>query len=512
MTIHAQRYPERIAYIDGVTAEERTFDELEQRTNALAGELSRAGVSPGERVALLTLNSIQALEVQLAVAKLGAIAVPINFRLSPREITYVLTDSGASTLFYSPAFAGLVEQAVTPETEVRHRYTVPDSTLRAAGGQADLEAMIARGDTERVVRAVAETDVCLIMYTSGTTGLPKGAMLTHANMLWNAVNGMSFGRGYTRQDITLTAAPLFHIGALGVNTLPFLYMGGTCVILEAFDPGACLSAIEKYKVSNVFLVPAMWAAIMAHPAFATTDWSTVTLAISGGAPCPMPIIETFRALGVPFTEGLGMTETSPICACLGEEDVTRKAGSIGKPVINVEFRIVDEQGRSVPDGEVGELIIRGPNIFAGYWNKPEATSEALRDGWFYSGDLARVDDDGFYSIVDRKKDMVITGGENVYSAEVEQAIIRHPDVREVAVVGKPDQVWGEAVTAFVARAQDSGLTEQELIDWLREHLAHFKCPKHIEFVEELPRNATGKILKRELRKQWDGEGSAVYRD
>lgn len=508
-TIHALRSPERVALIDGDTGAALTFAELERRTNALADVLTRKGIRPGDRVALVTLNSPQMLEVLLAAAKLGAVTVPINFRLSAPEIRYVLQDCAAALVFHSAQLAPTVRDAIS-DTYIREAIEIPSAQQRAAGEPSAYEELIASGDPARVVRTVGHEDLCVLMYTSGTTGLPKGAMLTHGNFLWNAIHNITTGDGLSWRDVNLTAAPMFHIGALGIYTMPMVYLGATSVILESFAPEAWSEAIERHRVSVAFAVPAMWAAINASAGIGTRDMSSLRVAISGGAPCPVVLIEAMRARGVAFTEGFGLTETAPIACVLGAEDVVAHAGSIGKPVLHVDFRIVAD-GRDVEVGEVGELVMRGPNIFVGYWQKPDATRDALRDGWFYSGDLATVDADGFYTLVDRKKDMVITGGENVYPAEVEQALYRHPGIAEVAVIGVPDEQWGEAVVAIAVLKPGAAAGEPELIDWIRERLAHFKCPRQFVFIDALPRTATGKVLKRDLRKGWTGSASAVTR-
>lgn len=507
-TIHALRNGDRIAYVDGVGGAETTYAVLEERTNRLADALRTKGVAPGDRVGLLCLNSPQMMEIYLAVAKLGAISVPVNFRLHPDEMAYVLDDSGASLLCASTAFMEAANQAVAGAPGVRETLRVPVAAERSAGEGGDLEPLIDSGSPERVTVDVGHDDVAVIMYTSGTTGRPKGAMLTHGNVFYNAINAMGFDSGIGRADVTISAAPLFHIGALGVHTLPFLFVGASVVVIEAFTPDQWVEAAERHRVTKAFLVPAMWAAVAATPALETADLSSLRVAISGGAPCPMPVITAMARRGIAFTEGFGMTETAPNAACLQPEQVIDHAGSVGRPVSFMDFLILDEEDREVPVGEVGELCVRGPSVFAGYWGKPEATAEAIRDGWFHTGDLARVDAEGFYTLVDRKKDMIITGGENVYPVEVERVLYEHPEITEVAVIGAPDEHWGEAVVAVVVPAPDSSLTEDGLRAWTRERIAHFKAPRRVTFVDELPRNATGKILKRELRRA-RGDGDSV---
>lgn len=510
-TIQALRNADRVAYVDGVGGAETTFARLEERTNRLADALRTKGVGKGDRVALLCLNSPQMMEIYVAVAKIGAISVPVNFRLHPDEMAYVLEDSGASLLFASSAFLEAAEQAVGRACGVREVLRVPVGDERATGEGADLEPLIASGSPDRVTVDIDHDDVCVIMYTSGTTGRPKGAMLTHGNFFYNAINAMGFDSGIGRTDVTISAAPLFHIGALGVHTLPFLFIGASVVIIEAFTPDQWVEAAERHGVTKAFLVPAMWAAVAATPSLETADLSALRLAISGGAPCPMPVITAMTDRGIAFTEGFGMTETSPNAACLQPEDVVEHAGSVGRPVAFVDFCILDELDQEVPVGEVGELCLRGPSVFIGYWERPEATEEAIRDGWFHTGDLARVDDEGFYTLVDRKKDMVITGGENVYPVEVERVLYEHPEIVEVAVIGVSDETWGEAVAAVVVRADGSSLDEEGLVAWTRDRIARFKVPRQVSFVDELPRNATGKILKRELRRTHGGDESSVSR-
>ena len=336
-------------------------------------------------------------------------------------------------------------------------------------------------------------------------------MLTHGNHLWNAFTHFSMTEGLTPRDVSLVAAPLFHIGAFGIFTLPLVYLGGTSVILESFNPATWIDCVEQHRPTLAFCVPAMWAAIAAA-GLDGRQLSSLRYTISGGAPCPLVLIRQLREHGLVFTEGFGLTETAPVASALGADEVIKHAGSVGKPIAHVEYRIVGDDGREVPTGEVGELLIRGPNVFVGYWQKPDASREVLdEDGWFHSGDLARVDAEGYYYIVDRKKDMVISGGENVYPAEIEQVLHQRPEIAEVAVLGTPDARWGEAVTAVVALKAGQQLDADELIAWARQRLAGFKCPRVVRFVDSLPRTTTGKLLKRELRRQFGGDGAAVQR-
>lgn len=511
ITRHALRNGQRTALIDDVGGYQTTYAQLEERTNRLAAALNASGVQRGDRVAMLLLNSPQMLEIYFAVAKLGAIAVPVNFRLHASEVAYILDDSGSSFLFHSTSFAELAADATAGNRRIQLSVAVPTLAERRNAGGGGYEQFLAGGSPERVEREISHDEICVLMYTSGTTGRPKGAMLTHGNFFYNAVNAMGFDSGLGRTDITISAAPLFHIGALGVHTLPFLFVGGSVVTTEAFTPDAWLDGVARHGVTKAFLVPAMWAAVAQSAAIASADLSSLRSGISGGAPCPLTVITALREAGMEFTEGFGMTETAPIAACLQPEDVVAHAGSIGRPAQFNDFRIVNEEGEQVPLGEVGELCVRGPNVFIGYWNKPDETAKALRSGWFHTGDLAHVDEEGFYTLVDRKKDMIITGGENVYPIEVEQVMYQHPEVREVAVIGVPDAKWGERVVAVVAPSDGGTIEAEELRQWTRDRIAHFKAPSEVVLVDEIPRTATGKILKRILRQNLGGPNSAVSR-
>jgi acyl-CoA synthetase (AMP-forming)/AMP-acid ligase II len=498
---------DRIALIDG--DRRITYTEFDRRTDQLARALRELGVRRGDRVAALLFNCAAFLETMFAAAKLGAVFVPINFRLAPPEVTFLLADSGADVFVWSGQLSPLARAALSGEgVRVRARVVVGGEP---ADGEADFEQVLASGEPRALGIDVDGSDVCCLPYTSGTTGRPKGAMLTHDNFLWNVINNLTVGQAMREGARTVTVAPLFHMGGLGVHTLPLIYVGGTNALLPAFDPQQTLAAMARERVTLQFLVPAMWAALMSVPGFESYDLSALELAVTGGAPCPLPVLEYFQGKGVPFQEGFGMTETAPGVTLLDADHVKEKSGSVGRAVFHVETRIVDENDRDVPTGQVGELVVRGPNVFAGYWGLPEATAEAFRGGWFHTGDLGRMDAEGFITLVDRKKDMIITGGENVYPIEVEQALYRHPAIREVAVVGVPHTTWGETPIAVVALKDGAQVTGDDLISYARERLAHFKCPTRVEYVPELPRNATGKVLKTTLRKEYGGQETAVQR-
>ena len=501
VTRRAQLSGDHVAF---VCADERlTYGEFDARTSRLARALvEQAGVRRGDRVAALLLNSVEFMELLFATAKIGAIFAPINFRLAAPEIGFILADLGADVLVMHEQLTAGRTALAEPGVRVRRVVTVGP----------DYEDLLAAGEPRDLDMDVDPRDIAMIMYTSGTTGRPKGAMLTHANTIANAQNACAtMGRGLRESDVTVTVAPMFHIGGLGVHSLPFVYVGARNVVVPAFDPAGMLELMARERATVQFLVPAMWAALMRVPDFGTYDLSPLELAVSGGAPTPLPVIDFFTGRGVPFQEGFGMTETAPAVSLLDAEHVKDKAGSIGRALFRLDARIVDADDRDVPAGTVGELVVRGDNVFAGYWMLPEATAEAFRGGWFHTGDLGRMDDEGFITLVDRKKDMIISGGENVYPVEVEQVLCRYPGLLEVAVIGVPDEKWGETVVAVAAAEPTAEVTGEALIAYARERLAHFKCPTRVELVDALPRNATGKVLKTELRRRYTGHGAAVSR-
>lgn len=372
-----------------------------------------------------------------AAAKLGAIFTPINVRLTPHEMGYVLSDLGASVLFAHPAFPGAVDALTEPGVTVR--------SVIEMGEQ--YEQLVQSGSPETFEPLARDGDVAVVMYTSGTTGRPKGAMITHENLRANAEAVVS-AFGVRSSDVTVTALPMFHIGGLGLYTLPFIYVGGRNVIMPSFDPTAVLDKIVSERATQVLLVPTMWQAVMTVENLRDYDLSSLDCALTSGAPTPVAVLDFFSDLGVPVREGFGMTECAPSISLLDSTYIRSKAGSIGRPLFGIDTRIVDESGRDVPQGEVGELLVRAANVFIGYWMLPGATAEVLRDGWFHTGDMACADDEGFLTLVDRKKDMLISGGENVYSREVEVVISEITGVVNVAVVGAPHERWGETPVAL----------------------------------------------------------------
>ncbi|HET6966600.1 MAG TPA: long-chain fatty acid--CoA ligase [Acidimicrobiales bacterium] len=478
----AARSPNRRALtFEGATW---TYAEMQVRIDRMAADLQAGGVCHGDRVAFLGLNQPAFFEAMFGAARLGAVFVPLNFRLTTPELAFIIEDAGVHTLVVDDAHRPLVEG-------------VPVRRLMEAESDRSAVTPLASPDP------VAPDEVAVIMYTSGTTGRPKGAMLTHANLWWNNVNALH-AMDTMEDDVTLVVAPLFHIGGLNVTTLVAWQKGAEVVLHRSFDPGACLADIPRYGVTTMFGVPAMFLLISQHPDFEQADLTSLRLLVCGGAPVPEPLIKLYNGRGVPIHQGYGLTETAPMVSFLPPEWSLAKLGSAGLPTLLGDVRVVDLDNSPVPPGQTGEICTRGPNVMKGYWRRPEATAQAIDpEGWFHTGDAGYLDEDGFLFVSDRIKDMVISGGENVYPAEVESVLLEHPAISEVAVIGLPDERWGEAVTAVAALKPSATLTLDELRDFAARSLARYKLPSRLETVEVLPRNPAGKILKFELRERFD---------
>jgi fatty-acyl-CoA synthase len=488
----AQLSPDSTALI--FRDERWTYADLNQLTNKVAHGLHALGVNPGDRVGFLGLNHPRFFFTLFAAAKLDAIFVPLNFRLTGPELSFIIRDAGLHTLVYEEAFASIVE-SIRGDLSVREYVCAVEQA-----GSRGFESLLHDQRATDLDYPVAMTDVALIMYTSGTTGRPKGAMLTHGNIIWNNINAF-LADDASSEEITLVVAPLFHIGGLNVTPLLAFLKGATVVMEQMFEPGMVLENIETFHVTSMFGVPAMYLFMAQHPDFATRDLSSIRVLSCGGAPVPEALIKVYAARGLPFNQGYGLTETSPFASFLPSSMATKKLGSAGIAPFFTDVKVVDDDGHDVPDGERGEIVVRGPNVMKGYWNRPDATAEVLIDGWFHTGDVGIRDADGYFFIVDRKKDMIITGGENVYPAEVEDALYQHPGVKEVAVIGVQHPRWGETVRAIVVPKDGVSLTEDEIIEFSQDKLARYKQPKSVVFIDVLPRNPAGKVLKFDLREQ-----------
>lgn len=491
---HARNRGDKLAIWNLSSDTRLTYADLDERANRLASWLQSIGVERGDRVALLALNGSEFFELQYAVSRIGAIAVLLNLRLTASELEYIVNDSGAKILIHDATFAEMASEL--------HRRCNLSELLEINLGKPDSAYEKALASSNKAPKTVALThdDPCIIMYTSGTTGHPKGAIITQGMLFWNTVN-VTYPCKISTDVVHFILLPFFHIGGLNSHANPTLHAGGTLIVRSAFDAGETLRIVgdPEYAVTHITGVTAQYLFISQHPDFEKADLSAIRFAGLGGSPTPASLIETYAKRGVPMSEGFGMTEASPGVASLGAEHLKWKLGSIGKPLQHTQVRIVGEDGKDVERGQVGEMWIRGPNVTPGYWNNPEATNRAFVDGWFRTGDASREDEDGFFYIVDRVKDMYISGGENVYPAEIENVIYRLPQIAEVAVIGAPDEKWGESGLAYIALKQGQSLSQEDVIGHCREHLAKFKIPSRVVFTGPLPRNASGKVLKHTLR-------------
>jgi fatty-acyl-CoA synthase len=485
--------PGRVAFVQGATR--RTYADLDERTRNLAGALRGLGVARGDRVAYLGPNDPTLLETLFGATALGGVFVPLNWRLAVPELTYIAADCGAAVLVHAVAMADMAAaMAADDSTVLRHLVELgprfEDLATGDAPGAAEATAAI---DTP-----VGLDDPAVIIYTSGTTGRPKGATLSHGNITWNCVNVL-IDTDLAADEVALVCAPLFHVAALNMVSLPMIMKGGTVVLMGGFDPAEVLEIIERHRVTVMFGVPAMFNALAQAPGFDTADLSSVRRLLCGGAPVPLSTIRTFLDRGIVFLQGYGMTETSPGALFLGAERAADKAGTAGVASFFTDVRVVRPDGGDVAPGEKGEVVVAGPNVMLGYWDRPQATAEAMDGEWFRSGDVAVVDDEGYVTIVDRMKDVIISGGENIYPAEVEDAIYSHPGVAECAVIGVVDERWGEVGRAVVVCRPGTTLDEQAVLDHLDGRLARYKVPRSVIFTDALPRSGAGKVLKVELR-------------
>jgi fatty-acyl-CoA synthase len=493
-----RRTPHKPAVVDLASERTFTYADFDARISRLATHLrDRQKIKRGDRVAVLALNTTDTLEVQFACGRIGAIFLPLNTRLTVPELHFIVGDAAPVLMIHD---IELAEAAIS----VARLCNVPSALLLGPGGS--YEAAIAAAKPLDTAEIVTLDDVSTIMYTSGTTGQPKGAIITHGMTFWNCVN--LGGPAYiSPSTVLLTVLPLFHTGGLNCYTNPVLHAGGTVLIMRAFDPGAALQLISDPArgINQFFGVPSIYQFMAQHPAFAESDFSRIVIGGVGGAPMPVPLLKVWEERGVALQQGYGMTETSPAVLMLDREDAARKAGSSGKPVLHTEVRIVRPDGSDAGVGELGELWVKGPNITPGYWNRPDANKASFTDGWLHTGDAARIDDEGFYYIVDRWKDMYISGGENVYPAEVENVLHQLAAIAEAAVIGIPSEQWGETGMAIVAVKPGHRISETEIHAHCEANLARFKRPRLIKFVDALPRNATGKIHKPTLRKNFGAE-------
>ena len=490
---HAHFSPNKMAAVDVSSGRRFTYADVDDRVSRAALYLKSLGISEGDRVAVLCHNDTDVFEVQFACQRLGAIFLPLNWRLAVPELEFICKDATPNVLLHGTEFAA-------EAADVAKLAAIPRRASMANGADSDYEAGIAAaaGDLPPISRAMG--DVWTIMYTSGTTGRPKGAQITYQMAFYNSVHN-AVGALVSADSTNLTLLPTFHTGGLNVYANPVFHAGGTNVVMRTFDPEHFLNLLtdRDIAISHVLGVPTNFLMLAQVPGFDDADFSNlVTLGI-GGAAAPEALIEQYGARGLLLQQAWGMTETGPVGLMLSGDMALEKIGSSGLPAMYVKLRIVDEEGRDVARGEVGELLIKGPTVTPGYWNRPEANKQVFtEDGWFHTGDAARMDEDGYYYIVDRWKDMFISGGENVYPVEVENVIYQLDGVLENAVVGVPHEKWGEVGRAFVVLKPGANLDDEAILTHCRSQLAAFKVPKQVRYLEELPHNATGKILKPQL--------------
>jgi long-chain acyl-CoA synthetase len=485
VTESAERSPDAVAIRLGEN--ELSYAALDDLSARLAALLHEKGLEQGDRVGVMLPNVPQFPIAYYGVLRAGCVVVPMNVLLKRREIAFYLEDSGAKLLL---AWHGFADEAAAGAAEVETEL-VEVEPASFAGTLAELEPTPGLADT-------AEDDTAVILYTSGTTGKPKGAELTHLNLFRNADVSSRTTCEVAGGDVVLGALPLFHSFGQTVGMNASLKVGACLTLVPKFDPGEALETMQRDGVTHFYGVPTMFGALLHHPGREGYDTSSLRTCITGGASMPVEVLRGFeQAFGAVVLEGYGLSETSPV-ACSNHPEMERKPGSIGTPIEGVEMQVVDENDEPVAQGEVGEIVIRGHNIMKGYWQRPDATEEAMRGGWFHSGDMARTDEEGYFYIVDRKKDLIIRGGYNVYPREVEEVLFEHPKIREAAVVGVPHDEWGEEIGAAIVPHDGEQLAPEEVSAYVKERIAAYKYPRIVWFLDDLPKGPTGKILKREI--------------
>ncbi len=490
-----ERYtPQKEAVIDVANGDRYTYRELNEKANRLAAYLQRdQQLKSGDRVAVVSKNNIEYLILFFACAKIGAVLVPLNYRLPQAGLLELISDCNPHLLIYSEEFKESAQEAA--------KKLDPVSLLALNNGESSVaEIMSSAGDDPVIYEASAE-DIVMILYTSGTTGKSKGAMISYRQIHWNSMN-TEISLGLTGDDTSFVNTPFYHTGGWHVLLTPLIHHGGKLVLQPEFDAAECNRLIEEEGITILFGIPTMLRMMMEEPNFEETDFTSVRFAICGGESCPIPIIKKYQEKNVPMRQGYGLTEVGPNCYSLPAEDAIRKKGSVGFPNFHIGVKIVDDDNQEVPQGEVGELMMKGPHVFSGYWKNPEETEATIEDGWVHTGDLFKCDDEGYYYMVGRKKEMYISGGENVYPVQVEKVIYQHEAVAQVAVIGVPDEKWGETGCAFVVLKDGASLSEQALKDYCRRYLAGYQCPGYVIFKDALPVGDSNKIQKRDLEEEF----------
>ena len=489
----ARLTPDKVALIDYATGAETTFAAWNERANRTANYLRSLGVGKGDLVAVYAMNRLEYLDLFWAAPKIGAILQNLNWRLTVHELKGIVESGAPKVLVYSEDWRAQVDELKPTFTTVEHVVAMTNP----GPGERDIAERDAMSTTLTDIPELVMDDPWGIYYTGGTTGLPKGAVVTHGNVTWNSVNTItSWGiNGHHKAALQL---PFFHIGGPMIFMVPLVHAGGTTILCSGFDPEQTFDLVETSGITHYVAVPTMFQMLQEHARWEQADFSQLELVISGGAPCPLPVMQRFWDRGVDFKMGYGLTEASGNNFWLPPELVKKKIGSVGYPIYHIDMKTIREDGTACADGEEGELLIRGPHIMAGYWKNPEATAETIRDGWLHTGDVAVRDSDGCYSILGRSKEMFISGGENVYPAEIESVLMAHPNVLEAAVVGVPHETWGEVGRAFLVVDED--YDEADLKAFLDERLARYKLPRSIVLLDELPLTAIGKLDKKRLER------------
>ncbi len=497
---NSRKYPSRTAI---VSSQERiTYEVYQDHVYRMANALRRLGVKKGDRIGTLFYNSPEELITYMAIFQLGAILVPLNFRLASQEIVLILENSDASLLVIGEEFVGLINQIRKDITKVKR--IVVSGQGNSEGEYLSWDDLIAVEQNEPPCETLSDDDSLYILYTSGTTGRPKGVVITNTNLIWNSLNGVISGV-LSGDEVVYYGLPLFHGAAMGGYFATAL-LGGTVVLEKSFDAAKAFSLVEKERITIIPAVPPMLIAFLDLPGRDSYDISSLKYFSTGATIVPQAVKEKLkrRFPNVGIADSYGLTEATGYVTILPDKDFLRKKACVGLPHAFVEIRIIDEQDRDVKTGEVGGILVRGPNVMKEYYKNPQATAETIIDGWLHTGDMGKQDEEGYLYVVDRMKDVIISGGENIYPREIEEVLHSHQKIREAAVIGVSDDKWGEITKAVIVLKSGQILSEQDVIDFCREHLAHYKCPRHVEFVKELPRTSTGKVHKREIREHYGG--------
>ncbi|MDA8407370.1 MAG: long-chain-fatty-acid--CoA ligase [Deltaproteobacteria bacterium] len=501
LALVARKYPNKIGFICG--DKRYTYRQFDDRCNRLANVLLKLGLSKGHNIATLFVSRMELMESYYGITKMGGVVVPLNFRLAPGEYVNLISHADASAIIYEELFQPLID-VIRPQLGAVRNYICVG---HKAEGIENYEDLVQNSSSNEPDVEICDDDNAFMLYTAGTTGAPKGVIRTHKNQFIGAVNFASLPVSVLGPDIVwLSCPPAFHCASQeAIHSI--MFVGGTNILAplyRGFDPTDVLKIIQEEKVVGAWAVPTMWMGLLGHSELDKYDLSSLRLVCNGGAIMPLPLKQEIMAKfpKVSFMDFFGMTEMNPWSCVLTGEDALRKPDSVGRPCVTVDIRIWNENCEEVPAGEVGEIVYSGLSVMKEYYKNPSATQAAMTAGYFHSGDLVRQDEEGFIYVVDRKKDMIISGGENVYPAEVEVVLLRHPKIQEAAVIGVPDPKWGESVKAIVKMKSDQAATEKDIIEYCRDNIAHYKAPKSVDFVTEFPVSSTGKVLKRELRKKY----------